>query len=332
VLYFWIIPAFFRSAAAFSDRVCAAHVIFAAILSQGAPMKKDVVKKFLIAAFAAATLSGAPALAADMATKAPPKAAIPAPVFTWTGFYVGGNVGYGWKDPTVTLTPNDAVAQVVTCGGGLGGTCPPPASFNIHGALGGLQIGYNWQANQNWLFGLETDFNWSNVKGTGSSNFFIGQPVAPAPSSFQASENVKWFGTARGRIGFLPTNNLLLYATGGLAYGRVSDNVGLNSTAAGVIGVATGFRCTVGGPGATNCFLGNASRTATGVTVGGGAEYALWNNVSVKAEYLYVNLGHGNSVNVVAQVANPGIAPSSFTAAYSTVDFHVVRGGVNYRF
>jgi outer membrane immunogenic protein len=196
-----------------------------------------------------------------------------------------------------------------------------------------LQIGYNWQANQTWLFGLETDFDWSNVKGTATSNFLIGLIGAPSPSNFQASEKVEWFGTARGRIGFLPINNLLLYATGGLAYGRVSANVGLNSPTPGVGGLGFSFLCnTGGGAGATNCFIGNASRTATGGAVGGGAEYALSNNVAVKAEYLYINLGHGNSVNVVAQAVFPGTAPSSFTAAYSSVDFHVVRGGVNFKF
>jgi outer membrane immunogenic protein len=73
---------------------------------------------------------------------------------------------------------------------------------------------------------------------------------------------------------------------------------------------------------------------ATGWTAGGGLEYAIWQNISVKAEYLYVNLGKGNPVDVVTVAAGgvPGQAPSSFTAGYSTVDFHVVRMGLNYKF
>src|SRR5262245_21964830 len=94
------------------------------------------------------------ASAADLPRKAP--APPPPPVYSWTGFYVGGNAGYGWKDTTVTFSPNDALANAVTCGGGA---CAPPTPFNINGALGGLQAGYNWQINQNWLLGFETDFN-----------------------------------------------------------------------------------------------------------------------------------------------------------------------------
>lgn len=271
-------------------------------------------------------------MAADMAVKAPPKAVVPAPTYSWTGFYVGGNAGYGWKDPTVNFTPNDVVANAVTCSGAFpASTCPPSASFHVDGALGGLQAGYNWQVNQSWLVGFETDFDWSGIKGTGTSNFLMA--AAGNPSNFQASENINWFGTARARLGYLPTNNLLLYGTGGFAYGQIKENVGLNSMAVGANNGTYAFGCVIaGGPGVTNCFVGNSSRTATGFTIGGGVEYALWQNLSVKAEYLYVNLGHGNTVNVVAQDRLAAAAPSSFTAAYSRVDFNVIRGGLNWKF
>jgi outer membrane immunogenic protein len=272
--------------------------------------------------------AGGSALAADMAVKAPNPVA-PAPAYSWTGFYIGGNGGYGWNDPTVTFTPNDSVSQTVTCGGLFGGTCPPATSFNIQGALGGLQAGYNYQINQNWVFGVETDFDWSNIRGTGTSNFFI----TAAPATFQASENAKWFGTVRARVAYLLTSNVLLFATGGFAYGRVDENAALSSSAGSGTDGTHSYICTgAGGAGATNCFVGNSSRTATGFALGGGGEYALSNNVSLKAEYLYVNLGHGNSVNVAAQAVAPGTVPSSFTAAYGRLDFNVVRGGVNFKF
>ena len=98
------------------------------------------------------------ASAADMPTKAPAYAPPPStPVYSWTGFYVGGNVGYGWGSRTVNFTPNDLNVFASSCGGSFGSTCPPPASFDINGALGGLQAGYNWPFNQNWLAGIETD-------------------------------------------------------------------------------------------------------------------------------------------------------------------------------
>ena len=288
-------------------------------------------KLFLTVATLAAL--GTPGHAADMAVKAPPPAASPA--YSWTGFYVGGNVGYGWQDPTVTFTPNDVNANSSTCtGAAFGGICPPAAAFNIAGALGGLQGGYNLQINQNWLLGIETDFDWSRIRGAGASNFaftfFLGPPGVPA--NFQASQNVDWFGTVRGRLGFLPSNNLLIYTTGGFAYGLVKENVALNTLTG--LSTATGgfsFNCITGSSG---CFIGSSSRIDTGWTLGAGGEYALWNNTSVRLEYLYVNLGRGDAVNVVAQATQfgPPTTPSSFTATYSTLNFHVVRAGLNWRF
>jgi len=281
-----------------------------------------------IAIAAAAALLCTSAFAADMATKAPPSP--PAPSSGWTGFYVGANGGWGGKDPTVTFTPGDLVAGAVTCPGGLGGgACPPPASFNLNGGLGGFQIGYNRQINQNWLIGAEADFDWSTIKGTGADSFTLA--FTPS-SSFVASENVQWFGTVRARVGFLPLNNVLLYGTGGLAYGRVDTHVGMNSSITEANG-ATSFACTIaGGAGATNCFVGNSSRTQEGFAVGAGGEYLLWHNVSLKAEYLYVDLGHGATTNVVARVPFTATPPTSFIAGYSSVVFQTVRAGLNWKF
>jgi opacity protein-like surface antigen len=94
--------------------------------------------------------------------------------------------------------------------------------------------------------------------------------------------------------------------------------------------VGFGFICAAG----PNCFLGSSSRTATGWTGGGGFEYALWSNVSAKAEYQYVNLGNGDAFNVVAVSSNGQPIPSLFTANYSgsNLNFHVVRAGINFRF
>jgi outer membrane immunogenic protein len=167
---------------------------------------------------------------------ATPKPVAPAPVYSWTGFYVGANGGYGWKDPTVTFTPNDVDANFVTC---VSGTCAPPASFNINGGFGGLQAGYNWQFSPQWVAGVETDFDWSDIKGTGTSNFLMTlAPAAPFPSNFAVFQNIKWFGTVRARLGYLPADHLLVYATGGFAYGRIDENVALNAGSTGGVGRA----------------------------------------------------------------------------------------------
>lgn len=292
------------------------------------------MKKFFVVGIAAVAFCGAPALAADIPTKAPAyvdKGPV-AGVFNWSGFYVGGNAGYGWENREVTFTPNDGNAQFVTCGGGFGGTCAPPTSLNLNGALGGLQAGYNWQPNQNWLLGIETDFDWSGIRGTGTSNFLIEPGLfPPGTASFQASQNVKWFGTVRGRLGFVPTNNLLVYGTAGFAYGRVDKNVALNVlpgvNASGFGGAPTfGFSCTAG----PNCFLGSSSRTLTGWTAGAGFETMVSSKLTFKMEYLYVNLGSEN-VNVVAISPSDGPNASSFNAHFNNA-FNVVRAGLNWRY
>jgi outer membrane immunogenic protein len=289
------------------------------------------MRRIALAILAATALSAGAAQsasAADMPVKAP--VAVAPAAYNWTGFYIGGNVGYGWRDRTVTFTPNDPVAQFATCGGLFGGTCAPPTSFGINGALGGFQAGYNWQFSQSWLLGIEADLDWSRIRGTGTSNFLIEPGLfPPGTASFQASQNVKWFGTVRGRLGFLPTNNILLYATAGFAYGGVDENLALNAMPGALSGNGVfGFFCGAG----PNCFLGSSSRTATGWTAGTGFEYALWKNISVKGEYLYVNLGGGDSANVVAVTPLALLNnPSSFTAAYSRTDFHVVRAGIDFK-
>ena len=134
----------------------------------------------------------------------------------------------------------------------------------------------------------------------------------------------------QARLGLLPTNALLVYGTGGFAYGHVHDDAGLDiNNSFGVPGVVIGgfgFACTT----PVSCFAGSSSRTATGWTAGGGFEYALSQNVSFKTEYLYVNLGHGAGVNAVAQ-GGAGAVPSSFTVTFSRLDFNVVRLGLNWK-
>jgi outer membrane immunogenic protein len=160
----------------------------------------------------------------------------------------------------------------------------------------------------------------------------LGDP--PGTSNFAATEDIKWFGTIRGRLGVLPANNILIYTTAGLAYGRVDENVSLNNVGGLGVGVpGFSFQCGLIPAGTPNCFVGSSSRITAGWTTGAGLEYALSRNLSLKTEYLYVNLDRGNTVNVVAQtVLLAGNAPSSFSAAWSRADFNVLRVGLNYQF
>jgi outer membrane immunogenic protein len=280
-----------------------------------------MLRHIFLSATALAAL-GSASLAANLG--GPP----PAPVFTWTGFYLGVNGGYGWNGSSVNYTPNDSNALKSTCGI-WGQGCIPPASFNVGGGVAGGQVGYNYQFNSNWLVGVEADYDWSGARGTGTSPFYLG---SAGNTTFNAKESIGSFGTLRGRLGFIPTSPLLIYATGGLAYGTVSEHAaapGVDGSGSGDAGGGFGYACWTGAGG--SCFTGSSSKTSVGWTLGAGGEYAITSNITFKAEYLYVNLGRANGVDSVA-AAGGAPAPSSFTANFGAASLNVVRAGLNWKF
>jgi outer membrane immunogenic protein len=265
------------------------------------------------------------ASAADLPVKAAPPPA-PAP-YSWTGFYIGANIGGGWGSRDVSVAPIDPVTVTTFANNNWG---PPPTSFDSSGVIGGFQFGYNWQFNRNWLVGFETDFQWSDIKGSVSNTYNGGTGIPIIPITATASERVDWFGTVRARFGYLPMDNLLAYATGGFAYGQVKRNANL-ANASGVFGFAGSnatfaYTCNAN----SACFAGSSSETASGWTLGGGLEYAFWQKWTIKAEYLYVSLA-AKSVTETALVFAP-LAPSSLLATYNRTNLNVARAGINYHF
>ena len=153
--------------------------------------------------FGAAQVFGAMqmASAADMPVKAPAAPAA-APIYSWTGFYIGGMAGYVWGRSQHCDTP-------VFC----------TDTFNVDGFTAGGTAGYNWQWT-NWVFGLETDFSYANAKGSTVSIpgvFGCGTPACDT--------KLDWFGTVRGRVG-LAYDRFLPYVTGGFAYGKLYADLG----------------------------------------------------------------------------------------------------------
>lgn len=289
------------------------------------------MKKSLLAG-AVLTAMSLPSFAADMPVKAKVVAPLPAP--SWTGFYIGANAGYGWDRSSADYTCLDIVAGAILSGCTFaapvfGGTVPPPVSFKGDGGLAGVQGGYNYQFGKGVL-GIEADYNWSRIRGSGTANFLF------APGAFLgntgtivSAQSVDSFGTVRGRLGWLASQQWLLYATGGLAYGEINRNVALTSAAnLGIIGGAISVQCT----GGQACYVGAGRQWAFGWTVGAGAEWALSANWSVKAEYLYINLP-GDSVTATAVTTVIGApTPSAFRTSYGDTELHVARVGINYKF
>jgi len=263
------------------------------------------------------------ASAADLPAKAPVYKTPVAVAPSWTGFYIGANVGGGWGNQSVNYAANDLTAAFLFFLG-----APPPASFTTSGALAGLQLGYNWQFAGNWLAGLEADFDWSGIKGSGLS----GGAGVIAPFTSTVEEKLNWLGTVRARLGYLPADNLLAFVTGGFAYGRVeytgNYNVGAPTFNSGVVlGSPYTFSCAAN----ATCFSGSSGTTATGWTVGGGLEYALAQSWTVKAEYMYVSLG-AKSVTETALAVLGSTPPASFNANFGRTNLNIARVGLNYRF
>jgi outer membrane immunogenic protein len=163
-----------------------------------------ISKRILSTAIATLALGASAVYAADMAPpmyKAPYTPAPVPPPYSWTGFYIGANGGFGGNNVNYSST--------------LAGVSES-ATLNSSGFLGGGQVGFNWQLARMWVIGVEGDFDGTNI----SSNATATVPFATASAGTQ----INWFGTVRGRAGILVTPVALLYATGGWAYGHTTTS------------------------------------------------------------------------------------------------------------
>jgi outer membrane immunogenic protein len=273
------------------------------------------VKKIIFGAVAVMAIGIAPTQAADLPAGTYTKALPVAATYNWTGFYAGGNVGYGWGRSNDTSTLTNGAGTVLFTNNG---------NTNLDGFGGGGQLGYNWQM-QSWVLGLEGDIQGVNEKSgqsftcpTGVCTAGILQNIVlpngvilttPGPAvPVTMSEKIDWFGTVRGRAGALVCPKVLLYATGGLAYGevRTSETVG---------GAPTAF---------------SSNMTNVGWTVGAGVEGVLAGNWTAKLEYLYIDLGKASGTYMTPLAAfDGGLIASNFS---SRITDNVLRLGVNYKF
>ena len=244
-------------------------------------------------ALAAAALLLAPMAGAQAADLRLPPPNYKAPAYQmpllpgWAGWYVGLHAGYGFGDHTVTLS-----------GAGVPGLALP-RSFKMspEGFVAGAQLGYNWQWGS-FVLGPEVDIAYSSIR----DKHTVRDNVGAVTGALTTEQRLDWFGTVRGRLGYAFAD-FLIYGTGGLAYGqtkltsRLTTNTGINAAA-------------------------SKSEVAFGYTLGGGAEYAVMQSWTVRAEYLYYDLGSERARFPTAVALNVN-APFKG---------HLVRAGVNYRF
>jgi outer membrane immunogenic protein len=265
------------------------------------------MKKFALAAAAAALLSTA-AQSADLPARAYTKAPPIAPAWSWTGLYIGGNVGWSQtkSDFSTTQIPggfSGFAASSVPFFAALGS-----GSSKRDGFTGGGQIGYNYQFAPTWVVGVEADID--GLSSQKPAIFGAGTTPGGTPiANFTNSLDAQWIATVRGRLGYT-FDRSLIYVTGGLA----------------VLG--SEYSQTFHATGVAPAIAPSESQTTAGWTIGGGWEYAVTNNWSVKGEYLYArfeNIAVNNRLF-------PGTAFTDVFNSKANVDFQTVRVGANYRF
>jgi len=252
-------------------------------------------------AIVATVWSGSIAIAADMVLKAP---VAPAD-YNWTGFYIGAFAGGIWGETDSFNSGTNANRT--------------PVKIKANGVVGGIQFGYNYQINPWLVAGLETDFQGSALSAATSATNTTAITLTPFPpggpnlwpltGNANARQNVDWYGTLRGRVGFA-TGPWLFYGTGGFGWQSISTNETFNAPIFGTAFVRGA----------------NISTTRSGLAAGGGFEVALRDKWTVGAEYLYLSAGTWNPAIANFAATGPSVVESN--RGWN----NIVRARLNYRF
>jgi outer membrane immunogenic protein len=258
------------------------------------------MRKHSLILLAAATigLAATQAMAADLPRKAPPAPPPPPPPLTWTGCYIGANIGGVFTRVEADFNFGDV-------------------STNNSGFTGGGQIGCDYQFAGGWVIGIRNMFNGT----TGSEDININRFGDPIFDGARVNIKNTWFDALTARLGYAWSPTWLLYFQGGAVWGNVK---------AELTGVGTGFFgfdvCSVGG---VTCDFGSASRTRTGWTAGGGVEWRFAPQWSAFLEGNYYDFGDRDrtiSTNIGPGIFCGGGCPFNTKATAATV-----LVGVNWR-
>lgn len=265
------------------------------------------------------------------ASPEPTPVAMEEPTSTWSGFYIGGHLGYGFQsgdddetilfdnnlDGTFDNTVNTAAGANAFspgfCGGAaIDGTVASGCKGDDDGIDAGVRAGYDWQFG-NFVIGGLLEASYVDISDSVSG-------FSTTPASYTFSRDLNFLGAARARAGFA-ADNLLFYATGGVAYGDVDHTFTTTNS--------------------VNSFTSDSDDSGLwGWQAGGGAEYRLSDSLSLGVEYIYTSLDDGDYV----VRAGPGTAPATnpfllanasgtdLTREDDRFDFHTVRATLSYHF
>jgi outer membrane immunogenic protein len=259
------------------------------------------MRKLILAALSFGALL-MPAMAADMAPYY--KGPILAPAWSWTGLYIGGDVGGAFSSANATWTPLPSTSVF--------GAFPQSGDVGGSAFAGGLFVGYNYQIANSWVTSIEGD--WTGMRAGGSVTqpwqIASGFTAAPGATTSMSSE-VEWAASLRGRLGYLIWPNLLAYGTGGAAWGKIQYG-------ASSLSPSTGYSA---GAAFTN--------TNSGWAAGGGLEWAPFTGFGLllRVEYLYYDFG---SAPTAVSSAGGGFLPSGYS--WGATKMSVARFGMSYKF
>jgi outer membrane immunogenic protein len=260
----------------------------------------------------AVLMSVASAQAADLGAPAPVVYKAPPPMFTWSGFYVGGTAGAARTTADVSMRTVNGPSPLYFPADIPGLDAIGSPNLSQTNAIFGFKTGYNQQWGA-YVLGLEGDissFRFNPAVAT------TGQPFQTFPagfSNFSTSAGTSWLATVRGRFGYA-VDRVLFYGTGGAAIADVkyaNSYVGFSP-----LGFGLEFE------------TATASQTRIGWTAGAGVDYAIFPHVILSAEYLHVDLG---SLSASGGVTTGG--PTTATFNFSTkLQSDIVRAGAAYKF
>jgi outer membrane immunogenic protein len=267
------------------------------------------MKKLLLGSVAlvALSLGTSAAFAADKRVPAYTPPPPPAPVYTWSGCYVGGSAGTSTGKSQHFATAGSTFSNPAFANNQIPAGTPITEEFNVSGFIGGFQGGCNWQWGA-WVFGIEGDGSATNKSGQGPELPLV--PLFAGSANWVSETQERWLVTARARLGWTIWDRTMVYVTGGGAWAKIDASEWVFATN-GTGPIRTGHQ---------------ESNTRGGWTVGGGAEYAVGYGWSVKGEFLYVKFD-----DYTTFTTGP-FAAMSVSPREVKLEDYIWRAGMNYRF